>query len=360
MINYENMDYIKIKGYKSIKDISLDFNPINILIGANGSGKSNLISFFELLNKIYEEKLQEYTALKGGPERILHKGIEEVEQIYFEISFDEKTNGYSATLQQGDDGFIFLEEYLIYEGDYGGNISAYSKEASVKVTSSFRAKYVRRYLKAYRKYHFHDTTSNSPFTKMSHVDNDSYFLYEDGSNLASFLYHIQNDNKIIYNRIIRTIQSIAPFFSDFFFKPNRKGYMKLQWQSKYNSYIYGVSDLSDGTIRFIALAALFLQPELPSSIIIDEPELGLHPFAIAKLAGMIKSVASRNNQVIIATQSADLVNHFSTEDIITVDQINGESQYNRLSNENLQSWLEEYSIGDLWQRNIIRGGQPYK
>jgi predicted ATPase len=157
---------------------------------------------------------------------------------------------------------------------------------------------------------------------------------------------------------VKTIQSIAPFFSDFFFKPNNEGLLRLQWKSKYSSTIYGVNDLSDGTIRFIALSVLFLQPNLPSSIIIDEPELGLHPYAIAKLSGMIQSVAGRNTQVILATQSADLVNYFNPEDIITVDQVEGESKFNRLNNETFKSWLVEYSLGDLWQKNIVSGGQP--
>jgi predicted ATPase len=118
------------------------------------------------------------------------------------------------------------------------------------------------------------------------------------------------------------------------------------------------NDLSDGTIRFSALTGLFMQPALPETIIIDEPELGLHPTAITKLAGLIKSVAAKNCQVIIATQSTDLISHFEPEDIITVDQINGESVFERLDSEKLKAWLEDYTIDDLWKRNIITTGQP--
>jgi len=158
--------------------------------------------------------------------------------------------------------------------------------------------------------------------------------------------------------IIKTIQSIAPYFLDFFLKPEANGNIKLRWQSKYSSTIYGVNDLSDGTIRFIALTVLFMQPDIPETIIIDEPELGLHPTAIAKLAGLIRSASAKNCQVIIATQSTDLISHFDPEDIITVDQINGESIFERLSSENLKQWLEDYTIDDLWKRNIISTGQP--
>jgi len=352
------MDYIKILGFKSIKEIDLELKPINILIGANGSGKSNFISFFEFLNNLYDKKLAEYIALKGGEDKILHKGSKITSHLNFEVSFNNEINGYSAELIFGEEGLIFKNEFLIYKGGKGWNISTYRNEANIKNTDNFRAPYVKKYLNRLKKYHFHDTSKNSPFTKMSHIENDSYFLYEEGQNLAAFLYTIRKENKTVYNRIIKVIQSIAPFFSDFFLQPNAEGFLKLNWQDKFSSVVYGANDISDGTLRFIALTTLFMQPDLPDTIIIDEPELGLHPFAITKLAGMIKSAATKGTQVIIATQSADLVNNFDPEHIITVDQINGESQFKRLQAEVLDHWLEEYSVGELWQRNILTGGQP--
>lgn len=352
------IDSIEIKGYKSIKEAKLELKPINILIGANGSGKSNFISFFEFLNRVYDKKLTNYVALNGGADKMLHKGSKITNKISVDIEFDKRKNGYYFEIQQGVDSFVFMKEHLVFQGDKGWDISKGGNEANLKISDNFRAKYVINYLKSYKKYHFHDTSANSPFSKLSHIQNDIYFLYEKGENIAAFLFHVKNTNAIVYNRIVKMIQSIAPYFSDFFFQPNSEGYLRLQWQDKYASTIYGINDLSDGTIRFIALATLFLQPDLPSSIIIDEPELGLHPFAIAKLAGMISSVAAKGSQVIVATQSTDLISHFQPDDIITVDQKDGESQFNRLDIKNLSSWLNEYSIDDLWKRNIIKGGQP--
>lgn len=352
------MDYIEIEGYKSIKKARVELQPINILIGSNGSGKSNFLSFFELLNHIYDRKVQEYVSLRGGEDKILHKGSHNTRELYFKTEFDSGINGYSFVLKKGDTGFVFTEEHLIYKGDKGRNIANFTAESNIKQTTEFRAKYIIKYLNSYKKYHFHETGRNSPFNRSSHVENDVYFLYNKGENIAAYLYFIKETSKLHYNRIVQTIQSVAPFFSDFYFQPNREGYLRLQWQNKYSSNIYGATDLSDGTIRFIALVTLFLQPDLPSTIIIDEPELGLHPFAISKLAGLIQSVASRAVQVILATQSSDLVNHFVAADIITVDQREGESYFNRLQEKDLTQWLDEYSIGDLWQRNIIQGGQP--
>ncbi len=354
------MDNIRIKGYKSIKDISMELRPINILIGANGSGKSNFISFFEFLNALQDRRLREYVALRGGGEKFLHKGEDVTDAIEFYVGFEEGANAYKATLKLGEGSFVFLNESLLSHDNESQDISNLGTEANVKTVDGLMALGIVKHLNSFRKYHFNDTSRNSPFSKMSNVINDQYYLYEDGSNLSAFLYYIHENNKIVYNRIVRTVQGIAPYFSDFYFQPNSEGYIRLQWRSKYGSTIYGSSDLSDGTIRFIALTALFMQPNLPSSIIIDEPELGLHPFAISKLAGMIKSVAAKNVQIIIATQSADLVNHFEPQDIITVDQINGESRFDRLEEDSLKEWLDIYSIGDLWQRNILIGAQPNK
>lgn len=352
------MDYIELKGYKSIRHQRVDFKNINILIGANGSGKSNFISFFEFLNKLYNRNLSEYISLKGGEDKILFEGKDITDEISFKIEFGEGQNGYSAVLKLGDDGFVFSEERLIYQRDRGVDINGYTKEARLKITDNFRARYVIKYLNGFRKYHFHDTGSKSPFTQMSNIENDIYYLYEKGENLAAFLYEIHVKNPIVYHRIISTIQSVAPYFSDFFFQPNQENYIRLQWKDKYSNTVYGVNDLSDGTIRFIALTTLFMQPNLPETIIIDEPELGLHPTAISKLAGLIKAVASKDCQVIIATQSTDLISYFQPEDILTVDQVNGETQLNRLDRETLSIWLEDYTLDDLWKRNIISAGQP--
>lgn len=353
------MEKIDISGYKSIRHLSLPLRNINILIGSNGSGKSNFLSFFDFLKHAYNLNLQEYVALKGI-ETFLHKGSKITDEISTHLHFG--MNGYSFTLKRGDTGLIFTKEGMWYSNNpYYNNpvdIASVSHESTLRFRSMPRALYIRNYLDQLVKYHFHDTGDNSPFNKESNVENDKFRLDEKGSNLAAFLFNIQKENGTVYNLIIKTIQTIAPYFLDFFFRPEWNGNLRLRWQNKFSSTVYGVNDLSDGTIRFIALVALFLQPTLPQTIIIDEPELGLHPAAISKLAGLIKSAASKNCQIIIATQSTDLISHFYPEDVITVDQIRGESVFERLNSDSLKQWLEDYTIDDLWKRNIISTGQP--
>lgn len=350
------MDKIEIKGYKSFKELKLDLLPINILIGANGSGKSNFLSFFEFLNRLYEQKLTEYVALNGGMDKYFFQGSKTTDAIEATICF--KNNSYSFELKEGDNRFVFSKEKLGYQGSYY-DIAAFDNEAYIKSYSGLaRGEYIRRYLHEIKKYHFHDTGKSSPFTKESHIVNDAYYLYEKGENLAAFLYAVRENSPITYKRIVRVVQSIAPYFSDFYFNVSAADTVRLQWTDKFSSTVYGPTDLSDGTVRFIALTTLFLQPVPPQVIIIDEPELGLHPLAIQKLAGLIKSVASRGTQVIIATQSADLITNFNAEDVITVNQTEGASVMKRLEAEHLEAWLEDYTLGDLWKQNILKGGQP--
>lgn len=353
------MDKIEINGYKSINKLSLTLRPINILIGANGSGKSNFLSFFDFLKQIYNRNLQEFVALKGI-DTFLHKGDKQTQEISAKLYFP--ANAYSFTIKKGDSGFIFTKEGMRYDHNPHSknpiDIASFGPESALRGQTQPRADFIRQYLKQLAKYHFHDTGENSPFNKESNVHNDKFFLYEKGNNLSAYLYNIKAEKPIVYNFIVKTIQGIAPYFSDFFFRPENSGNLKLRWQNKYSSTVYGANDLSDGTIRFIALSTLFLQPNLPQTIIIDEPELGLHPTAITKLAGLVKSAAAKKCQVIIATQSTDFISHFEPEDVITVDQENGESLFKRLDSDELKIWLEDYTIDDLWKRNIITSGQP--
>ncbi|MEN0003999.1 MAG: AAA family ATPase [Bacteroidota bacterium] len=353
------MDHIKIKGYKSIKSLDLALSSVNILIGANGSGKSNFVSFFKFLNNLYHQNLAQYVSLNGGVEKFLFQGRKVTASITGEISINNgnRKNGYWFSMKPGESGFVFTNERLSSEKE-DWSLARFSTESSVKLDARAEATSIKKYLGNLRLYHFQDTGRQSPFNSLSNIENDIHFLYEDGQNLAAYLYHIREKHKFAYKRIIKTIQSIAPFFSDFYLEANREGYIQLQWQDKSGNLVFGTRDLSDGTLRFIALTTLFLQPNLPQAIIIDEPELGLHPFAIAKLAGLIKSASTRGCKIILATQSSDLISYFSPEDIITVDQKHGASVFNKLSKSELEYWLNEYSLGDLWRKNIISGAQP--
>lgn len=355
------MDSVAIKGYKSFKDFTVSLRDINLLIGANGAGKSNFLTVFELLSNAYEQKLRAYVATAGGVDKLLYHGRKATDRIAITIS--EGQGYYHLSLMESD-GSLIVEHELLGHHTPGGqesqtDIALYKEEPRLKeYNGTGSAAYIKDYISQIRKFHFHDTGRKSPFTADSHVRNDAYMMYEHGENLASILYRIREGHPTHYRRIIRVIQSVAPYFSDFYLHPTGADTLRLQWQDKFSNMVYGPSDLSDGTIRFIAMTVLFMQPSPPKVIIIDEPELGLHPFAIAKLASLIRTAAKNGSQIIAATQSADLISHFEPQDIITVDQGAEGSSMRRLAQEELAHWLGDYTLGELWKQNIINGGQP--
>ena len=354
---------IQIEGYKSIKKLELALKPINILIGANGVGKTNFVSFFKLVNNIYEQRLENYS-LKAGVENLLHYGSKETKEIAGSLIFSQEDafftqeNKYTFLLQPSESKerfFINLEKSQY--NDWSPYIAQNIKESEIKDSKKPRGSGLRRHLESYKIYHFHDTSSNAPLRQVANLD-DNHRLKENGANLPAFLYYLEQKHPVSFKRIERTVASVVPFFEKFNLVPDRldQTRIKLEWIEKnHPDRYFNATHLSDGSLRFIALSTLLMQPKLPKVIIIDEPELGLHPSAINKLAGMIKSVSQQNCQTIISTQSINLVDHFEPEDIVTVDRFENQSIFHRLKKENLQNWLEDYSLGDLWQKNVIKG-----
>ena len=344
-----------IDGYKSIQHTDVELRPINILIGSNGVGKTNFISFFKLINIIYEQHLHNYT-MQNSAERLFHYGLKQTSELKGYLAFGD--NAYEVRLQARDNGSLFIAEERSYYQSSSFNVSNID-ESQIKNSSTYRDRWLRDYLKSYKIFHFHDTSKGAPLRSSANI-NDNRYLKTDGSNLPAFLFMLQEKYPKTLRRIELTIRSVMPYFGNFSLAPSLldESQINLQWSDiENNEKYFDANDLSDGSIRFIALATLLLQPILPKVIIIDEPELGLHPTAIVKLAGMIKSVASRGCQIIVSTQSVNLINNFDAEDIITVDRKDKQSTFNRLNNDTLQHWLNDYSLGELWTKSIING-QP--
>jgi len=363
------LDTITIKGFKSIASIEkLKLGPINVVIGPNGSGKSNFIGVFAFLHAIREGHLQEYVIKAGGAEKVLHFGSKVSKHIHFHISFQEGVNQYELDLMPtAGDELIPVSEWVYFwnkieypQGPKGEGVSRIGKEAGISAPKCQPiAAYVSQHLDSWRLYHVHDTSSSSPMKKTADV-NDNRYLRPDGSNIAAFLYYLRKKHEAAYSLIRRTVQRVAPFFDDFQLEPQNLNPDKilLEWKHKGSEAYFDASSLSDGTLRFIALTTLFLQPVAyrPSVILVDEPELGLHPYAITMLASLIKQ-ASVKTQVIISTQSPFLLDHFQPEDVLVADRVDGGTQFTRLESARLSGWLEDYSLGQLWEKNEF-GGRP--
>ncbi len=337
---------LTIKGYKSIKNLeNFELRNINILIGPNGSGKSNFVSFFEFLQAIAKEKglPNFYIERKGGADKFLYFGPKVTHSIKIELIMNSLPTLYTKELSVTlNNKFSASTRTIAADPNY-----AHLKIKDIEeLFSSFTV---------FNVYHFHDTSDFAGVKRPNSEGNYDY-LFPDASNLAPFLFRMKEKQPRDFQSIIDVIRLAAPFFDNFKFDINEHGDVKWWWSQIGSDYQFNPSQISDGTLRFICLATVMLQPNPPSTILLDEPELGLHPYALVLLAGLIQK-ASYKTQVIVSTQSASLVDQFQPEDIIVVERQNGESKFKRLNKTDLKVWLEDYSLGELWEMNIF-GGRP--
>jgi len=375
--NRIRLKQLEIKGFKSIASTgqSIDFGDITILLGANGSGKSNLVSCFKLLNFITSKGLQVFIGKQGGADALLYYGSKITDKLDFSVLLEQsegtelRTTRYDARMVHGmPDRLFFASEKVTFHRHNENQpqeffIEAGNGESGLPDDQRTTSRVLFFALTGIRAYQFHDTSDTARIKSNGYID-DSRYLRGDAGNLAAFLRAMMVDsaNRKYYDRIIRHIQKAMPQFKDFELEPssvNSKS-VQLNWRDTLGDALFGPHQISDGSLRFMALSALLLQPPtmLPETIVIDEPELGLHPAAIAELAGMMRT-ASKNAQIIIATQSTLLVDEFSVPNIVVVerDKNTHSSVFKRLDEDSLKEWLTRYSPSELWEKNVL-GGRP--
>ncbi len=357
-----------IKGYKSIKSIEgFEPRPVNILIGPNGSGKSNFISFFKFLSWMLNSdgKLQEHVAYLGGANDILHDGADVTKSIdgYIELETSSGINEYAFSLMFAKpDKLVFREEKYRFKSNSIQGEPRWSscgvghEEAHLPEVSNQTATAILNLLRKLIVYQFHNTSDTAPM-RLKWSASDGRRLKQNAENLGSFLFRLQNEEKPFYSRIVKYIRLVLPFFDDFDLY-DEFGQILLRWKEQGTNKVFNAGQASDGMLRTIALISLLSQnpKDLPTVLFLDEPELGLHPSAIDAVAGLIK-VASSHCQVFIATQSISLVNNFELDDLVVIDRNGRSSEYKRPDTENLQVYLEEFSTGQIWEKNVI-GGRP--
>lgn len=363
VLQRDQLSCIKISGYKSIRECDLELKNINVLIGANGSGKSNFISAFSFLQSVLTKGLQLFAA-QSGVNSLFYERRKVTDQIFFEAFFG--LNSYGFELVPTDDNrFVFNKEFFGYywKTDWQSEIARGNFESRWNngVGNNIDQHVIPILEKQrWRVYHFHDTGRNAK-VKQEHNLSNNQALLSDAGNLAAFLFRLKVSFQKDYERIIQIVRLAAPFFDYFVLEPQEMNQEQiiLKWKQCGSEDVFNASQFSDGTLRFICLATLLLQPKelRPATIIIDEPELGLHPFAITVLSDLIQSAAV-DSQLIVSTQSVDLLNEFDAEDVIVANRGSRGTELMRLPAESLKVWLEDdYSLGDLWNMNLL-GGRP--
>lgn len=368
---------LSISGFKSIHEINdFELNDLNVIIGANGAGKSNFIQIFRMLQAMSRQHFGRFILERGGADNFLFNGPKVTKKIKIRFDFEslssysEGANSYRFKLSPTSDEKFLIDEdrkYITTSWRSYGTSSEESRlydqrnEPSFNNQSNGVGHFVYKSISDWMVYHFHDTSSSAPMRR-SEIVEDNNKLRSDASNIAPFLWELKNNNESSYQEVLNAVRLVIPFFDDFRLDTQKLGEAKkvrLSWQQKGSDFPMQPYHLSDGSIRFICLATALLQPTPPSTIIIDEPELGLHPAAINILAELIQTAAKRT-QVIIATQSPSLIDQFAIEDVVITNREDGATTLKRLKAEDFSTWLEEYSVGELWTKNVIAGEPVYE
>lgn len=358
---------ITVQGYKSIKDQTLDLGRLNVLIGGNGVGKSNLIGVFKFLRSMYDGDLQATVGAIGGANTLFYFGRKTTKLLRLQCVFQEEGSGnkniYRAKLRPTDeDQLVFMMESAGFQTPphtepYWNELGAGQSESNLRQAPSRINDWVKEDLASYRVYHFHDTSS-SALVKQTGDLNDNQFLQTDARNLAAFLYWMKLKRPDHLRMIEEVIQQIAPFFDRFELTPSRNNEdkIRLEWREQGSESYFNAHQLSDGTLRFICLATLLLQPEVPRMVLLDEPELGLHPASIVLLAELLKQTSQRS-QLLVATQSVTLINQLDPVDVFVADRVERATVFKHLAKEDLSQWTGAYGLGELWEKNVL-GGRP--
>lgn len=351
---------IEISGFKSCRSVAVDLKPVNVLIGANGAGKSNVLSLFRFLRALFSGNLQQF-GMQSNAATLFYNGIKITDAIKLSVVATEAE--YRAVVKLADDGRLYLQHESLKDHSVGyeSNVLPESSLRFLKTEDADDNDILHCRLVTpdnWRVYHFNDTSRSARIKQDQSIVNCEGLL-EDGANLAPFLFRLQRFYRGNYQRIVYALQRVAPYFDDFVLVPTNGGNdtIRLKWRQKGCDDVFDVAQLSDGTLRFLCLATLLLQPlELqPGLIVIDEPELGLHPYALTLFSGLMRSAAV-DRQIVVATQSVELLNEFDLEEVLVVDRRDDGTQLSRLNENDLAIWLQEdYSLGELWQKNLLGG-----
>jgi predicted ATPase len=387
---------LTIKGYRSLKDVTIPLGPLNVMIGPNGGGKTNIMDVLALLQEAATGSLSDAIDRRGPIRSLLFAGGAKSIEVAVEISLPpgfrralrsgaQKTLRYAVTLAPAGGGYYVKSERM-WSDDVrkalgfpvfaGRGVLARATQTAAKTflaehqmtpaelalsrpdsvlspVARLRLTFLKKVLgRAVCVYGLPDTRTDAPM-RQPQVARMESVLKRDSSNLPAVLQLISQSDR--YEHMYEDIESElrAGFPQEFrglkFPSSGGDGRIAMRWREKaFPDRSFDAYEISDGTINFVRLATLLAGSTTPQVVCIDEPEVGLHPRLIRLVAEMLQANAGPR-QFIVATHSPALVDKLNPEEVLVVEKTEGATQVRRLDPDDLKHWLDKFSLGELWQ-----------
>lgn len=375
---------IHIAGFRRLRDIHIEMRPMMVLIGANSVGKTSILDAMSLLSASAAGKMN--TALNSiggvadlatrGQERKITLGAEMdcpgYNPLHYQLDVETRGQGYAipceTLTQEGGDKYNAPFKHIDSNNENTSYFDQIEKklvrpnwehnplESSLsQVPKMFQQpEEFRRTLSSISQYHVLDVGPRSP-VKLPQQMKPARLPGEDGEDLVSFLYNLRESDRHRYETIEDTLRAAFPGFECLNFPPAAAGMISLTWKEKQFKDPFYAHQLSEGTLRFLWLVSLLQSPNLSAVTMIDEPEVSLHPELLSLLTDCLRE-ASQSTQLIVATHSDRLIRFLEPHEVVVMDvDEDGCAQVQWADQMDLEKWLKEYSLDEVWRMGQMGG-----
>jgi predicted ATPase len=375
---------IHVEGFRRLHNVNLPLKPLNVMIGANGAGKTSLLDVFSIMSASAEGNLAAAMSeqggiaanLTGGDARwiscLLATAPPERPELRYRIAIKPRGAGYEIVDEMLCD--VLEDEHRFHEYiksqhgkvQYrfpGESLQAPSwefdaHETAISQTSrEFRvAEEFRKQLASSTHYHVLSVEPRSP-VRMPQPLRPAMLPGVDGEDLVSCLFYLQQTDRDRFEMIEDTLRAGFHDFERLDFPPVAAGTLAMTWRDRNFTQPLFMHQLSEGTLRFLWLVTLLYSPGLTALTLIDEPEVSLHPELLSLLADVMREASSRT-QLIVATHADRLVRFLQVDEVVALDVgEDGLATATRASDLDLERWLDEYTLDEVWRMGRM-GARP--